>query len=261
MIALDHLDTKLWLLPDGRVHVDGRDLQLDPMTTRRLFLAIEPDRLRGLGSSVGIGDQQSTIAIGDAVLVIKHKGDRKSVARSVRQPIDLLVGLAEVVRGKAPYESWVKQLPIPIETENLVVRFHTFEPRNHEKHERDRWTSIFANGTVLKFDDASPTERGKPVGGVMLPLPPPTITRIATLVAQIPLPRSADATIEDDEDRRITMEVQRLVPRTGELLHGLFAWSYWAGAAQLCRSRIEQTYARGEHELVYALYTELVPLR
>lgn len=259
MIALDHLGTKVWLSPDGRVHVDGRDMQLDPQTTRRLFLALEPDRLRNLGSSVGIGDQQSTISIADAVLVIKHKGDRKSVARSVRGTIDLLIGLAEVVRGQTPYESWVKQLPIPIETENLVVRFHTYEPRNHEKHERDRWTSIFANGTVLKFDDATTTLRGTPAGTMMLP--PQTVTRIATLVAQIPLPRSADATIEDDEDRRITMEVQRLVPRTGELLLGLFAWSYWAGAAELCRARIDQTYARGEHELVYALYTELVPIR
>lgn len=259
MIVLDHLGTKLWLSPDGRVHVDGRDLMLDPMTMRRLMMAIEPERLRGLGAQVGIGDRESTLAIGDAVLVVKHKGDRQSIARSVRKPMDFLVALAEVVRGQATFEAWSKHLPMPIETENLVVRFHTFEPRNHDAKEVDRWTSLFANGTVLKFDEASITERGKPAG--VLTLPPEKVARIAMLVAQIPLPRTADAIIEEDEDRRITLEVQRLVPRTGELLLGHFGWSWWAGAADACRARIDQVYARGEHDLVYALYTELVPIR
>lgn len=261
-IVLAHADenaSRAWSLridEAGLVRAEGaqfatREWLINRAIRDRILHALELDRLFGLGSRVGLGAYALELSVGSRAMTVllntlkDGSPDFSSMPRAAESLGALLSLRYAMTRKLHAYERHpdlpeLPDLPRPVRTEGLVLRFRTHEPRV--------WWSVFEDGVCQGFVDGDGAIAGSPLSPRVLPSE--TMHKLRDLVRGFEL-RIVDIGGGEND---VAVTLQREVGRG--LAFGRYRWtpSHHRNPAQ------DPAFHPGEFDRIYAIYTLIEPL-
>ncbi len=227
-IALTHEDwdaSRSWSIridESGVCRADGpnlamREWALGQGIRDRILHAVDVDRLMSIrGERIGVGDYAIELSVGARSRAVSvgslHSGDPdfSSLPHAVGENIRVLRRLFYAMQSGRTEPLNLPDLPRPVRTEGLLLRFRTHNPRV--------WWSIFNDGVGQAFVDAD----AEVAGSALCPrlVDPVTMDKLRELVGGLDV-RVVDIRQGGEHDSEVIL--QRVVD--SHLVSGRYAWT------------------------------------